>query len=728
MKIIHRSFFLVSLTLFSSSVFAHDVLLFDNSGLPVAIVDTDNQNTLYLESGQPIAYVFEGDVYSFAGKFMGSYSNGILWDKKGYMVAFIQTSKPFHVQVKPVVNTRIVQTKQKRPAIGTIREIPPPHPKYTYQMAPTTLAAFFNAAPESLAATQAETNVPTTQSPQMTQPGKPLVTAKLAKITPNSTKQKTATLIQLEKTIQELKPKIISFWQKTIELVAPNKQAIEKPMGTPKTNPLLQTDKSIEHTAKTLITQPEKPIEKINPPIAQLKLEPIAKSTFTVPTPIVVTTLPIPIVSSITVVQPEKPIEKINPPVAQLKLEPIKKSIIAPVTVAPAVAISSAPIASSITVVQPDKSIEQTAKTLITQPEKPIEKVNPPIAQLKLEPIAKSTSTVPTPTAVTALPIPIVSSMMAVQLEKSIEQTAKTPASLKNIQGVPSVSSVQTPQSSLFQKVVKAIFPEKSKVNEKTFKHYALKLIPNEKPKQESQPKTVLADKNPATIITKPPARAQNLVEQKNLELTSPATVSKQIIKDNSVEKKFPQEAIVLQKTNLVSLPASGPIEKNSGLLLPAQTPQLEKLAKPMKTPLISKPTLRLEGTNSIPQSNEAISAKVSSLLTPTTAAQLTSLEKPSQEPTSSKGAQGNAFQDPKTNTNLFEQILSLFLPEKKRGPSKTIAKGSDNLQQSKASQHPKLKSSKLEKAMSTMLLEKTAIRTETNSSFKKVESQRENN
>jgi len=141
-----RSFLLLLILLIApiQNVLAHHVPLFDGSGAAIGVIDTNDANTLYLTTGQAVGYIFEGEVYTFTGKFLGWYSNGVLWDKKGYMVAFVQISKPRNVQIKQISHPVMTSVKQKKPAIVTIREIPPAQPKYVYELSTTSFPAFFN--------------------------------------------------------------------------------------------------------------------------------------------------------------------------------------------------------------------------------------------------------------------------------------------------------------------------------------------------------------------------------------------------------------------------------------------------------------------------------------------------------------------------------------------------------------------------------------------------------
>jgi hypothetical protein len=70
------------------------ISLYDSQGNAVAYIDTDDGNTIYLWGGRPVAYLYSDNanvnVYSFNGKHLGWYINGILRDHSGDAVGFIK--------------------------------------------------------------------------------------------------------------------------------------------------------------------------------------------------------------------------------------------------------------------------------------------------------------------------------------------------------------------------------------------------------------------------------------------------------------------------------------------------------------------------------------------------------------------------------------------------------------------------------------------------------------
>jgi hypothetical protein len=73
---------------FSSAASAQEVSLFDQAGKPQAYIALDEEMTIYLWGGTPVAYLKSGDeggydVYGFNGKHIGWFVSGVIWDHQG---------------------------------------------------------------------------------------------------------------------------------------------------------------------------------------------------------------------------------------------------------------------------------------------------------------------------------------------------------------------------------------------------------------------------------------------------------------------------------------------------------------------------------------------------------------------------------------------------------------------------------------------------------------------
>jgi hypothetical protein len=82
----------VLLTFFSLSFFTYgqEISLYDGNGEARAYIDFNEDATIFLWDGTPVAFI-ENDhddlcVYGFNGRFLGWYEKGIIYDKQGYVI------------------------------------------------------------------------------------------------------------------------------------------------------------------------------------------------------------------------------------------------------------------------------------------------------------------------------------------------------------------------------------------------------------------------------------------------------------------------------------------------------------------------------------------------------------------------------------------------------------------------------------------------------------------
>ncbi|NRA14954.1 MAG: hypothetical protein HRU04_05600 [Oceanospirillaceae bacterium] len=81
---------LVIFTLMPAIGNAREISLYDDAGEAVAYIDTDDEMNIYLWKGRSVAYLDDESVYGFNGKHLGWFKKGIIWDRKGYVVGFIE--------------------------------------------------------------------------------------------------------------------------------------------------------------------------------------------------------------------------------------------------------------------------------------------------------------------------------------------------------------------------------------------------------------------------------------------------------------------------------------------------------------------------------------------------------------------------------------------------------------------------------------------------------------
>jgi hypothetical protein len=86
--------FILAKTSFGQS----EISLFDQKGNPVAYIATNDEWTIYLWEGKPVAYIIKDGstlhVYGFNGKHLGWYLNGIIRDHDGNVTGFKKEAVP----------------------------------------------------------------------------------------------------------------------------------------------------------------------------------------------------------------------------------------------------------------------------------------------------------------------------------------------------------------------------------------------------------------------------------------------------------------------------------------------------------------------------------------------------------------------------------------------------------------------------------------------------------
>jgi len=95
-----------------------DVALYDSRRQAVAYLGADDSRTVYLWSGEPVAYLVDESIYGFNGRHLGWYENGVILDHDGNVVASpaIAFRKP--VQAAPARGLKGV-TPSKGPTQST---------------------------------------------------------------------------------------------------------------------------------------------------------------------------------------------------------------------------------------------------------------------------------------------------------------------------------------------------------------------------------------------------------------------------------------------------------------------------------------------------------------------------------------------------------------------------------------------------------------------------------
>lgn len=98
-----------------------DVTLFDKRGKAIAYISTDDDQTIYLFDGEPVAYlIHKGEtyhIYGFNGKHLGWYEEGVIHDLRGDGVGFVTGAIRMITETEPLKNM-----KQEKPYKHRIEE------------------------------------------------------------------------------------------------------------------------------------------------------------------------------------------------------------------------------------------------------------------------------------------------------------------------------------------------------------------------------------------------------------------------------------------------------------------------------------------------------------------------------------------------------------------------------------------------------------------------------
>lgn len=115
---------------YGNSVHAETELsLYDGNGQASAYIALDNDLSIYLWSGEPVAYLSkngssEFDVYGFNGKHLGWFTEGVMRDHSGYAVCAVESAIRYH-KLEPLKGLRSLTP------LKSLEELAPLKPFFT---------------------------------------------------------------------------------------------------------------------------------------------------------------------------------------------------------------------------------------------------------------------------------------------------------------------------------------------------------------------------------------------------------------------------------------------------------------------------------------------------------------------------------------------------------------------------------------------------------------------
>ena len=119
---------------------AQEITLFDSEGEARAYIDANDDLTIYLWAGTPVAYlVSNGDnyhIYGFNGKHLGWFEDGIIRDHNGYALGFIEGAVNMYTKYEPYKGYK------KYKPYKSYKEYAPYKPYYKNSFSNTPLVLF----------------------------------------------------------------------------------------------------------------------------------------------------------------------------------------------------------------------------------------------------------------------------------------------------------------------------------------------------------------------------------------------------------------------------------------------------------------------------------------------------------------------------------------------------------------------------------------------------------
>lgn len=97
--------------------------LYDKTGMPVAYIDSIDQNTIYLWNGNPVCYLEHNKIYGFNGRHLGWYEDGIMRDLLGRRIGFTQNTCPVLTKISPLKSLKRLKPIKSIKQIARIKPL-----------------------------------------------------------------------------------------------------------------------------------------------------------------------------------------------------------------------------------------------------------------------------------------------------------------------------------------------------------------------------------------------------------------------------------------------------------------------------------------------------------------------------------------------------------------------------------------------------------------------------
>ena len=113
-----------------------EITIYNKKGIPCAYLATEDDHTIYLWNGQPVAYLDNENIYGFNGKHLGWFKRRVMYDKNGLRIGFTTITCPSALQVKTKKSAKKTKT------VKTTKTAPTKEPDFKLSKSETNLSDF----------------------------------------------------------------------------------------------------------------------------------------------------------------------------------------------------------------------------------------------------------------------------------------------------------------------------------------------------------------------------------------------------------------------------------------------------------------------------------------------------------------------------------------------------------------------------------------------------------
>ena len=88
---------------------AEEITLYNSHGAAIAYVDTDDEMTIYLWGGKPVAYLEKGSVWTLNGQHLGWFENGIIINHDGFVEGCVKGAISMLYSLEPLKGLKMLK-------------------------------------------------------------------------------------------------------------------------------------------------------------------------------------------------------------------------------------------------------------------------------------------------------------------------------------------------------------------------------------------------------------------------------------------------------------------------------------------------------------------------------------------------------------------------------------------------------------------------------------------